>query len=57
MIEINCKYIPGNVYHQIKEILIKTVKIILLWEYIQVKTFLISLIMRYQRAILNAKFL
>ena len=47
------KYIPVNVYNQIKETFIKIGKIIVCWDYIKVNIFLISLIMRYQREISN----
>ena len=44
MISRKGEYIPGNVYNQIKEIFIKNGKIRVFWDYIQMNTFLISLL-------------
>ena len=47
MIARRSEYIPGNIYNQMKETFIKKWKAKKIWDYIQVKTFLISLIIKY----------
>ena len=50
MIARRSEYIPGNIYNQMKETFIKNCKAKNFWDYIQVKTFLISLIIKCQRS-------
>ena len=56
MIKIKGKYISGKVYNNMKETFIKIGNLRVCWGLIQVKKFPSSLIMTYQRAVRDVKF-